>query len=133
MREPPSIEHSSPGTLARWRRRVSENKRRRLLRMSNRQRLAASLRQAATCRPIRSRHTVLLHDRVALVRDQLLELALMLEHGGNLDGSWVLAVHRLLTDGCESPLYNPDVHISELRATLYYLLEARRIQAVPLD
>ena len=29
------------------------------------------------------------------------------------------ALNPLLTDGCESPLYNPDVHPSELRATLY--------------
>jgi hypothetical protein len=45
----------------------------------------------------------------------------------------VLDVQRLITDGCESPLYNRDVHISELRATLYYLLDARRIQVAPLD
>lgn len=32
-----------------------------------------------------------------------------------------LALHRLLTDGCASPLYNCEVHPSELRATLYYV------------
>jgi hypothetical protein len=30
-------------------------------------------------------------------------------------------LHRLLTDGCESPLYNRDVHPSELRATIFYV------------
>ena len=40
---------------------------------------------------------------------------------------------RLLTDGCESPLYNPDVHISELLATLHYLRGGREIQPVALD
>ncbi|HJS95545.1 MAG TPA: hypothetical protein VJ741_14880 [Solirubrobacteraceae bacterium] len=64
---------------------------------------------------------VLLTDRAAAVRDELLELALILEHADDRDASWVLAIHKLLTDGCLSPLYNPDIHMSELRATLYYL------------
>jgi hypothetical protein len=63
----------------------------------------------------------LLTDRVAAVRDELLEVALIVEHRDDLDPSRMAALHRLLTDGCESPLYNRDVHISELRATLYYL------------
>ena len=128
MYEPRSIELPSLGMLARWRARASEHKRQRLLSMRTRQRLAASVRRAVNCGPIGSRHAVLLHDRVAVVKDELLELAHMLEHGGDVDGSWMLDVHRLITDGCESPLYNRDVHVSELQATLYYLLDARKIQ-----
>jgi len=67
------------------------------------------------------------------VRDELLEVAWILEHADDLDASWVLTIHKLLTDGCESPLYNRDVHISELLATLYYLRGGREIQALPLD
>jgi hypothetical protein len=74
----------------------------------------------------------LLTDRIAAVRDELLELAVILEHGDDLHPSWVVAIHRLLTDGCESPLYNRDVHISELRATLYYLRDDRGPQPAPI-
>jgi hypothetical protein len=87
----------------------------------NRRRLAASARGAARARSTRSRHVVLLTDRAAAVRDELLELALILEHADHRDASWILAIEKLLTDGCASPLYNPDIHMSELRATLYYL------------
>jgi hypothetical protein len=75
---------------------------------------------------------VLLPDRVAAVRDELLEIALMLEHADELDPSWVLTVRKLLTDGCESPLFNREVHISELRATLFYLRGGREIQPISL-
>jgi hypothetical protein len=71
----------------------------------------------------------LLQDRAAAVRDELLEIALMLEHADPIDASWVSAIHKLLTDGCESPLYNRDIHISELRATLYYLRGAHQMQS----
>jgi len=67
------------------------------------------------------------------VRDGLGEIALVLEHADDLDASWVLAIHKLLTDGCESPLFNPDVHMSELRATLFYLRAAPEIQPVRVD
>ena len=64
---------------------------------------------------------MLLLDRVATVRPELLELADALERCGDPDPAAVADLRRLLTDGCQSPLYNPEVHISELRATLYYL------------
>ncbi|HTP22765.1 MAG TPA: hypothetical protein VMJ65_24380 [Solirubrobacteraceae bacterium] len=64
---------------------------------------------------------MLLSDRVAAVRTELLEIAVMLEGVDDLDATWIRTVDKLLTDGCESPLYNPDIHISELQATLYYL------------
>lgn len=69
----------------------------------------------------RRRFEVLLHDRVALVRADLLEIVALLEHEPDPDPGCVAALHRLLTDGCESPLYNAEVHPSELRATIFYV------------
>jgi hypothetical protein len=74
----------------------------------------------------------LLRDRAAAVRPELLEIAFMLEHSHSLDAAWISTVRRLLTDGCESPLYNRDVHISELRAALYYLRGDHEIQRARL-
>jgi hypothetical protein len=68
----------------------------------------------------RGRFEVLLRDRAAAVRTDLLEIAAMLETTADPDPVCVTELHRLLTDGCESPLYNRDVHPSELQATLYY-------------
>jgi hypothetical protein len=130
MRKP--LRHDHPGPLARWRARAAQRRGQRLLADRERRRLASSLRRAASCVSTPSRHTVLLPDRAAAVRDELLELALILEHSGDLDASWVSAVHKLLTDGCESPLYNSEIHISELRATLYYLRNAHRVQPASL-
>ena len=130
MRKP--LRHDHPGPLARWRARAAERHGQRLLAARQRRRLASSLRRAANCVATPSRHTVLIPDRVAAVRDELLELALILEHSGALDASWVLAVHKLLTDGCKSPLYNSEIHISELRATLYYLGSAHRLEPASL-
>lgn len=100
-------------------------KQRRLLSSPSRRRLAASARRAATCGPRPSRHTVLLQDRAAAVKEELLEIALMLECADDLEVSWVSETHKLLTDGCDSPLYNRDIHVSELWATLHYLRSGR--------
>lgn len=90
-----------------------------------RRRLVSSLRRLANRRAprdaTRRRFEVLLDDRVQLVRDDLLEIAALLERASDPDVGCVTALQRLLTDGCESPLYNPAIHPSELRATLYYL------------
>lgn len=98
-----------------------------------RRRLVRSLRQLADRRPpryaARRRFEVLLNERVALVRSDLLEIAALLEHERDPDPGCVVALHRLLTDGCASPLYNCEVHPSELRATLYYVRS--RLGAVP--
>jgi hypothetical protein len=72
----------------------------------------------------RYRCDLLLEDRVAGVRADLLEIAAMLEWAGDPDPTCVAELHRLLRDGCESPLYNRDVHISELRAIVYYAKQA---------
>jgi hypothetical protein len=71
--------------------------------------------------PLRRRREVLLCDRVAAARTDLLEIATMLEHVHDPDPARVAALRDLLSDGCESPLYNTDVHLSELWATLYYV------------
>ncbi len=127
------MEHPPQGAVARWRAYVTERKESRLLSGRNRRRLVASLRRAATYDSTESRRTIVLVDRVAAVRHELLEIASVLEHADDLDPSWVSAIHGLLTDGCESPLLNRDVHISELLATLYYLRGGREIQPVARD
>lgn len=90
-----------------------------------RRRLVRSLRRLADRRSRRDagrhRFDMVVHERVALVRDDLLEIALLLERERRPDPGCVVALDRLLTDGCTSPLYNRDVHFSELRATLYYI------------
>ncbi len=104
----------------------------RLLSPRRRRSLAASARRAASGGSSHARHPVLLQDRAAAVRYELLEIALILEHADERDASWVRAIHKLLTDGCESPLFNPEVHFSELRATLYYLRAGFERPAQPL-
>jgi hypothetical protein len=68
----------------------------------------------------------LLHYRAAAVRTDLLEIAALLEHAHNPDPARVAALHDLLANGCDSPLYNTDVHISELLATLHYVRSGLR-------
>lgn len=97
----------------------------RLFSNRTRRRLVKSLRELACRRspgdaPAR-RFDVLLQERVSLVRGELLEIAALLEGELRPDPGCVVALHRLLTDGCASPLYNRDVHPSELRATLHYV------------
>ncbi len=56
------------------------------------------------------------------VRTELLELAQLIEQAlDDVDPDCLNEVRRLLTDGCGSPLYNKDIHPSELLATLYFL------------
>lgn len=110
--------------LARWRDRATERRQRRLVSARSRRRIVASLRRAARYGPEHRRFSVVLVDRVAMVRAQLLELAGLLEVSRNPHPSWVTEIHDLVTDGCGSPLLNSHVHISELLATLWYLREA---------
>jgi hypothetical protein len=99
-----------------------------------RQKVIASLRRAgaraATPPPPGRFRVVLLHDRVAAARDEMLELAARLEQAADPDPEAVNTLWRLLTDGCASPLYNRSVHPSELAATLYY---AKRRLSVDSD
>ncbi len=47
--------------------------------------------------------------------------AALIEHAPNPDPACVAALRNLLANGCDSPLYNADMHISELHATLHYV------------
>lgn len=117
---PPGSRGDSPAQGP-WRRRD----RARRVSARTRRRLVVSLRTLASRQPsshaARRRFEVLLLQRVAPVSADLLEIAALLEAAPDPDPRCVRTLHRLLTDGCESPLYNPDVHPSELRATLYYV------------
>ncbi|HEY2319178.1 MAG TPA: hypothetical protein VGH67_12825 [Solirubrobacteraceae bacterium] len=70
---------------------------------------------------MRRHHVLLRQDRVATVRGELLELAALLEQAGIVDPDCWIEVRRLITSGCDSPLFNAEIHPSELRATLYFL------------
>jgi hypothetical protein len=71
--------------------------------------------------PVRRRTEVLLHERVVPVRGELLELAATLESTQHPAPACVAALYELLSNGCDSPLYNEEIHVSELRATLHYV------------
>jgi len=71
--------------------------------------------------PVRRRYVLLLVDRVADVRDDLLEVADLIEQAATADPSCLAEVRRLLTSGCDSAAYNPDIHVSELQADMYFL------------
>jgi hypothetical protein len=71
--------------------------------------------------PLARQRETLLHDRVAAVRDDLRCIAAMLEHAPGIDPQCIAEIRDLLFNGCDSPLYNLEIHISELRATVYYI------------
>jgi hypothetical protein len=102
------------GIRERWRERTAARKR---------SVLARWLRRTANRRPERDPiarlRQPLLHERAAAVRSELLEIAAMLERAHHPDPDSIAALHTLLANGCDSPLYNSDIHVSELRATLY--------------
>jgi hypothetical protein len=86
--------------------------------------LRRTAKRAASVDPVDQRREALLCDRVRRVREQLLDIAWLLERMGDPDPRPVAELHKHLRDGCESPLYNPDIHESELRATLHYIRSA---------
>lgn len=115
----------TPDGAASW---TGPAKRPRRVSARKRQALVGRLRRLAAHTidrdPMRRRFDVLLPDRVAVVRADLLDVADLLETAEAPDPACVADLHRLLSDGCQSPLYNADVHLSELRATLYYARSA---------
>jgi hypothetical protein len=68
------------------------------------------------------RYEVLVRRRALAVRDDLLRIAALLEGSVDPEPTCVAELQRLLTDGCESPLLNPNVHASELYATVHHVL-----------
>lgn len=111
---------------------ISRTLSRRRVTARQRHRLVGWLRLTATRRRHRNagryRGTVLLYDRLDAIRIDLLHIASLLELADDPDPDCVAELNRLLRDGCDSPLYNPAVHPSELRATLHY---ARRALSEP--
>jgi hypothetical protein len=71
----------------------------------------------------RRRFEVLLARRAAAVSAELLGLAALLDITDDPDPAAIDALVGLLTDGRESPLYNPAIHVAELYGTL---LDVRR-------
>jgi hypothetical protein len=108
-----------------WRQRYIERKMGRRLSVRKRRMLTRRLRRTANravdAHPVSRRRELLLSDRVAAVRGELLEIAGLLERAKDTDPRSVADLYKLLSDGCDSPLCNPDIHVSELRATLYYV------------
>jgi hypothetical protein len=118
----PTILERALGVGARWRERYAQAKTRRLVSSRSRCALARRLRRTANCahdpHPLVRRRAPLLHHRAAGVRAELLELAIALERAQDPAPESVAALHRLLADGCGSPLYNADVPARELHATI---------------
>jgi hypothetical protein len=84
--------------------------------------LVQSLRQTANrahiIHPIRRRRKALLHYRAAAVRTELLELAAILEHAQDPDRASVAELRDLLSNSCDSPLYNAKIPAAELGKAL---------------
>jgi hypothetical protein len=66
----------------------------------------------------RRRNEILLVSRAAAVRIALLQVAALVRCCTDPDPECITELHRLLTSGCDSPLYNPDVPAGQLGATL---------------
>jgi hypothetical protein len=66
----------------------------------------------------RRRNELLLVSRAAAVRVALLQVAALVRCSTNPDPECITELHTLLTSGCDSPLYNPDVPAEQLTATL---------------
>jgi hypothetical protein len=63
------------------------------------------------------RKTMLLY-RAAAVRTDLLEIAALLEHSRNPDPACIAVLTDLVANTRISPLYNAEIHVSELHQTL---------------
>jgi hypothetical protein len=113
------------GVLESWRARRAEQQQTRLTNARNRRALARWLRRTANrtpqTHPLARRREALLDYRAAAVRTELLEIAALIEHTRTPDPARVATLRTLLANGCDSPLYNPDIHISELHATLHHI------------
>jgi hypothetical protein len=110
------------GVVQRWRERSARRKRARLVSARSRrvhaQWLRSTANRALDTDPLRRRREALLHYRAAAVRSELLELAAILERTYEPDPACMTALHELLANGCDSPLYNQDIPAAELDKTL---------------
>jgi hypothetical protein len=94
-------------------------------------RLRAAVARATGSPRLVHRSGLLLCDRVVAKQAELLEIAELLARAERPDAEAVTAIRRLLADGLQSPLFNLDVHPSELRATLYFVRQRLADDAVP--
>jgi hypothetical protein len=94
-------------------------KRKLLLSERKRRALAAGLRRTASPAqpPTRFDTCPILLDRVARVRDELLQIADRVEHVRDPDPTCIALIQELLTNAC-GPLYNRNVPEADLHATL---------------
>jgi hypothetical protein len=104
------------GILERWRQHRAERERRVIV-----QWLRRTANRAHDTDPIRRRRGALLHYRAAAVRTDLLEIAATLERTHTPNPACITTLHQLLANGCDSPLYNPDIQVSELHETLDHI------------
>lgn len=100
-------------TLEHWRQYRAERKRRVIV-----QWLRRTANRAHDTDPIRRRCEALLRYRAAAVRTDLLEVAATLERTHTPNPAGVATLHELLANGCDSPLYNAEIDISELHRIL---------------
>jgi hypothetical protein len=70
----------------------------------------------------RRRSELMLVARAALVRSELLEIAVLVRQTTEPDSKCIAELHRLLTSGCDSPLYNLAVPVQ----ALWQMLERAR-------
>jgi hypothetical protein len=113
-----------PGSGSRLRQRRAARRREKLVGARNRRALVDSLRIVARTgagRGVR-RHELLLVDRAAAVRTTVLHIAAVLDQSRAPDPEACSELEKLLRNGCASPLYNRDVHVSELFATLDFVV-----------
>lgn len=99
-----------------WRQRHAEHRRRVIVRW-----LRRTANRTEESEPIARRRQPLLHYRAATVRTELLEIAAVLDGAQSPDPASLATLRELLANGCDSPLYNPDIHVSELHATLHHV------------
>jgi hypothetical protein len=94
-------------------------RRNRLASVRSRKELAAELRGLVASAHLPPRFDVapVLHDRIASMRADLLAAATALERAEQADPVCVALVRELLRDGC-SPLYNPNIPATDMRAAL---------------
>ena len=110
-----------------WRERRAARRRAMLVSARHRRALAQGLRavaRAAADQTPPSRWGVLLRSRAVPLREELLEVAAMVERAQQPDAACIAAVRSLLRDGGTSPLYNPSIDPRELAAMLDYVRRA---------
>jgi hypothetical protein len=101
------------GVGGRWREYRAERKRRALV-----QRLRGAADRALETDQISVHPGALLRYRAAAVRPDLLEIAAMLERTQTPNTACLAALDELLSNGRNSPLYNPRIPVAELHTTL---------------